>query len=97
MTVHEEEFPFEEIRTKTGDLFGTKAELLDLGYSENQIWTVADHDGAWTHGPAFHYVNVLGYIATNEAHDGDTYYIDEYETEKDFWDAFEDDDDDDSN
>ena len=78
------DFPFDEIRSEDGDYFNSSQELLDLGFKNNQIWSVifteADHPafyGTYTYGPSHHYINRLGFIATRETHDNNTYYIDE--------------------
>ena len=44
-----------------------------------QIWSVVvcdddDEPITWTYGPNHHWVNVMGFTATQEHHDGDTYY-----------------------
>ncbi len=77
----QQDFPFDEIRNATGDYFASVTEAMKAGYQESQIWSVAIADGegpngedAYTYGPSFHYVNVMGYIATKEHHDDETYY-----------------------
>ena len=76
--VIKEDFPFEEIRTKSGDFFHTLEEVKALGYTEDQIWSVviADTDEGYTYsyGPCEHWIGRLGYVATKEKHDGNTYY-----------------------
>lgn len=68
-------FPFEEIRDDSGDYFSTAEEAMNrTGLEEDHIWSVMEEDGVFYYGPAHHYINVLGYIATNEVHDLDTYY-----------------------
>ena len=46
--------------------------------SEDQIWSVviADTDEGYTYsyGPCEHWIGRLGYVATKEKHDGNTYY-----------------------
>ena len=74
-----EEFPYEEIRKDSGDYFDSIQEMEDAGFKESQMWaiTYADGDhGATFHcyGPRHHWVNLVGYVATKEHHDGDTYY-----------------------
>jgi len=71
---YSEDFPFEEIRDENGDYFSSAWQPLKLGYKITQIWSVAEHDGTWCYGPPFHVVNVIGYIATTERHDNETYY-----------------------
>jgi len=77
----QQDFPFDEIRDATGNYFASVADAKKAGYQESQIWSVAIGDGegpngedVYTYGPSFHYVNVMGYIATNEHHDDETYY-----------------------
>lgn len=76
--VIKEDFPFEEIRTESGDFFHTLEEVKALGYAEDQIWSVvvAENDEGYTYnyGPCDHWINRLGYVATKEKHDGNTYY-----------------------
>jgi hypothetical protein len=80
MTDHHTAFPFEELRNEHGDYFSTIAQALAAGHSEDQIWSVVttDHDDGYnityTYGPVGHVVNLLGYTATAERHDGQTYY-----------------------
>lgn len=71
------EFPYEEIRMESGDYFPTAEEARLAGYTDNQIWSVTESDGVFSYGPIGHYVNLLGYIATVEEHDGNTYYEDD--------------------
>ena len=78
ITIIEEEFPFEEIRKESGDYFDSIKEMKDLGFTEHQMWSVTYSDSddgyVYTYGPRGHCVNLLGYVATQEKHDGDTYY-----------------------
>ena len=74
MTYHLEDFPYEEIRKPTGDYFDSWNQAKQAGYDDDQIWSVVHGDEAWTYGPPHHYINVIGFIATNERHDHDTYY-----------------------
>jgi len=70
-------FPFEELRTfgwNDGDYFDSVQELLDKGYEKTQIWSVVSEGDCYTTGPSRHYINRLGYIATKEHHDNNTYY-----------------------
>ena len=76
--IHEQEFPFDEIRDQHGDYFSTVADAKKhSGYDESHIWSVTECEGAWSYGPSHHYVNLIGYIATHESHDGNTYYEEE--------------------
>lgn len=70
----QQDFPFNEIRNETGDYFASVTEAINAGYQKSQIWSVADSEGAYTYGPSHHYVNVIGYVATTEHHDDNTYY-----------------------
>ena len=83
------DFPFKEIRDANGDLFpAATAALYTTGFDYNHIWALIEGEdgekdgyrtGSTTYGPPHHSVNVLGFIATKEAHDGDTYYEETYE------------------
>ena len=87
MQYHKDYFPFDEIRDK-GNYFLHLSPILELGYKRSQIWSVATptiEEGSPVHsqfvyGPSHHFVDVIGYIATEEHHDNQTYYIEEY-----FW------------
>jgi hypothetical protein len=88
MTDHYTDFPFEEIRRVSGDYFDTYAEVEALGYDADQIWSVivTDNDDGgttWTYGPPHHFVNLMGYIATAERHDNETYYHEVIEADED--------------
>ena len=75
MAHHTEEFPYEEHRDPvTGDYFSSVRDALEAGFELNQIWSVAESDGTFCYGPPHHFVNVLGFVATKETHDNDTYY-----------------------
>ena len=77
-TIHEQEFPFDEIRDEHGDYFSTVADAKKhSGYDESHIWSVTECEGAWSYGPSQHYINLIGYIATHESHDGNTYFEEE--------------------
>lgn len=70
--VHQSDFPFERINE---DYFFYAKDALKAGYKDSQIWSVAEGDDSiFTYGPSHHYINVIGYIVTEETHDGDTYY-----------------------
>ena len=81
---HYRDFPFEEKLREDGDQFNSVAEAITAGYLERQIWSVSHTDEdendvqTDTYGPPYHYVNVMGYVATEEFHDNNTYYIEEY-------------------
>tara|TARA_B100000749_G_scaffold279027_1_gene270913 strand:+ start:1143 stop:1436 length:294 start_codon:yes stop_codon:yes gene_type:complete len=81
MTDHYCQFPYEEVRRPDEDYFQTWQEAKDAGYDDDQIWSVVLSEGddseTWTYGPPHHYINLIGYIATDERHDGETYYHEE--------------------
>lgn len=79
MTEHFKEFPFEEIRMQSGDYFNSTKELLDLGHSLDNIWSITECEDEFCYGPSHHYINLVGYIATKESHDGNTYYLEKIE------------------
>jgi len=69
------DFPFEEIRKDSGDYFDTAVQARSMtGYGVNHIWSVVQSDDCYCYGPSHHVVNVIGFIATAETHNGDTYY-----------------------
>jgi hypothetical protein len=79
MAFHKTDFPFIEIKDSAGDYFSRAAvagsTALAMGLSVNlNVWSVAEDDGIFTYGPWYHYVNVIGYVITEEAHDGETYF-----------------------
>jgi hypothetical protein len=78
MIVHETEFPFEEIKDINGNYFESATHALEHGFDENQIWSVVEENDTFIYGPSHHYINLIGYIATKEHHDGDTYYEEKY-------------------
>jgi hypothetical protein len=80
MKVHEQDFPFDEIKKESGDYFNTIQEAMNAGYIPNQIWSVVEGDDekVFIYGPCHHVVNLIGYIATKEYHDGETYYQEEF-------------------
>jgi hypothetical protein len=78
MIVHEKDFPFEEIKDKHGDYFKSVGHAIKAGFNENQIWAVTEEDGTFIYGPNHHYINLVGYIATQEHHDGDTHYVEQH-------------------
>lgn len=98
MTDHYCEFPYEEKRRESGDYFDSIVQANAAGYDDDQIWSVVLSEGddseTWSYGPPRHIVNLIGYIATDERHDGDTYYHedvvidreDEDEDEEEDWD-----------
>ena len=77
MADHYSKFPFEEIRQANGDYFPTWQAAKDAGHEDNQIWSVVESNGSYSYGPPHHFVNVIGFIATAETHDFETYYHDE--------------------
>lgn len=91
----EGEFPFEEIKKESGDYFDRVYEAKEAGYQRDQIWSVTEHDGVWCWGPPHHWVNLIGYVATKERHDFNTYYFEtvpesyDEPTEADEWHSFD--------
>lgn len=73
----EQEFPFEEIRKDSGDFFDSIEEAKAAGFEESQIWSVTECEDTFTYGPSRHWVNLLGYVATVEHHDDNTYFFEE--------------------
>lgn len=81
-------FPFEEIRRPDGDYFLSWKDAKDAGYDDDQIWSIIEGEGddgsEWfTYGPPHHYVNHYGHVATEERHDGNTYYHELYRSAED--------------
>lgn len=76
-TVYEDiEFPFKEIRNAHGDYFQSIDEAMkQTGLGSDHVWSVTCDDDCVITGPSHHYVNLLGYFVTNEAHDNNTYYL----------------------
>ena len=71
----EQGFPFEEVARFDS------LEQVPADIPKSHIWsvTVADLDcgcTCWSYGPSHHWVNLMHYVQTAEAHDGDTYYHD---------------------
>jgi hypothetical protein len=76
MTTHIGDFPFASIMHSDGHLFDTIEEARAKGFDDDQIWSVVegDDDDVWVYGPPHHYINRLGFVATQERHDNNTYY-----------------------
>jgi hypothetical protein len=81
MAEYEQEFPFTELKTPTGDYYDNRIEMERAGFQESQMWSVTAYTRGRSeyliYGPIHHYINLHGYIATAEHHDGDTYYIEQ--------------------
>lgn len=78
------EFPFQTIDFDNGEIYWpTASAAIAAGYSPSQVWSVAcsDHDAGstFTYGPSHHTINVIGFVVTEEQHDGDTYYEEDCE------------------
>ena len=76
----EQEFPFEEVARF--DFL----EQVPADVPRESIWSVVVTDldcgcTNFTYGPSHHWVNLMYYVQTAEAHDGDTYYSDDYHLE----------------
>lgn len=79
MIIHNEDFPFNELRKHDGDYYQNQRELEHAGFEESQMWSVTEAtsdegDELYIYGPVHHWVNIVGYIGTAEHHDGETYY-----------------------
>lgn len=78
MIIRYTDFPYVEIRDDViggnGDYFDSWQAVKDAGFDDDQIWSVVGEGDSVTYGPLYHYVNLLGYVATKERHDGETYY-----------------------
>ena len=46
------------------------------GFNDENIWSVVegDEDNVFTYGPPHHFVNVIYWVVTEEAHDHNTYF-----------------------
>ncbi len=78
-TVHEKDFPFIQLKTPTGDYYDNRTEMALAGFQESQMWSIVEADADdgteyLVYGPVHHYVNLIGYVATAEHHDSNTYY-----------------------
>ena len=72
-------FPYHEIRDDVvggnGDYFESQDAARSAGYDDDQIWSVTHGvEDTYSYGPPWHYVNLVGFIATEERHDNNTYY-----------------------
>ncbi len=78
--IYEKEFPFDEIRDEHGDYFMTIGDAKKhTGYDESHIWSVTECENTWTYGASHHYINLIGYVVTHEAHDDNTYYEENFD------------------
>jgi hypothetical protein len=81
-TIHEQDFPFEEHReAESGDFFSCIDDAISSGFQKNQIWSVVESgngDHCYIYGPPRHWVNLIGYVATKEKHDDNTYYVEDW-------------------
>lgn len=73
------EFPFQELRMPNGDYYDNQVQMQNAGFIQAQMWSIVEATGEdnsewYVYGPADHYVNLVGYVATAEKHDGKTYY-----------------------
>lgn len=83
MSIIIDDFPFEEIRLgendtpviNDGDYFHSIDQAMRVTRkSRMHVWSVTEHEGTWVYGPSHHYVNLIGYVVTDQPHDNDTYY-----------------------
>ena len=72
---HYRDFPFEEIRKYDGSYFNSVLECINNGFDVDQIWSLTLDEDNFCYGPSIHYINLIGYICTQERHDGETYFI----------------------
>lgn len=83
MATYYKAFPFDEIKSATGDYYHDLESALadNPGYTEKQAWAVcdwSDSDGCILYGPPARFrVNLIGYILTNESHDMDLTYVED--------------------
>ena len=80
----EKEFPYEEIRNKSGDYFHSYQEAATAAIKEhkltsNHVWSVCEYehelDSYWVvYGPKHHIVNLLGFIISDQVSDNNTYF-----------------------
>ena len=84
MADHNQEFPYEEIRKESGDYFSSvyEALMLNPGKTTANVWSVTESENTFTYGPSRHYINLLGYVVTEETHDEDTYYHESLDLEE---------------
>ncbi len=80
-TYNTTDLPFGIIKNPNEDYFDSVAEAQEAGFSLNQIWSVTEEDDVFTYGPSGHIINLIGYIATKETHDGETYYTEDLSDE----------------
>jgi hypothetical protein len=78
LQVYTDDFPFKQITPSSGDYFYSAQQARKAGFVDSQIWSVVESEDAgftvYVYGPHYHHINVVGFIATNEFHDGNTYY-----------------------
>lgn len=82
MPFYRADFPYEEIRDENEDYFSSYDLAFEVADSEYNIWSVLEDEIekngkrtiVLTYGPGYHYVNILGYVVTKEAHENETYF-----------------------
>tara|TARA_R110002110_G_scaffold226672_1_gene441005 strand:- start:236 stop:514 length:279 start_codon:yes stop_codon:yes gene_type:complete len=79
--IYEKQFPFDEIKRNDGEYFDTAKEAMTAtGLGSSHVWVIIesdtgnDNEYCYTTSPPHHYINKIGYIATQEPHDHETYY-----------------------
>ena len=79
--IYEKQFPFDEIKRNDGEYFGTAKEAMTAtGLDISHVWVIIesdtgnDNEYCYTTSPPHHHINKIGYIATQEPHDHQTYY-----------------------
>jgi NAD(P)H-flavin reductase len=96
--IYEQDFPFLEYRQDSGDYFTSINDAMLKGFLQDQIWSVVESgesDHCYIYGPPHHWVNLIGYVATKEKHDDNTYYIEHWSdlcdepTEQEEWASYD--------
>lgn len=54
-----------------------------LAFNLIKFGLLLKNDNVFVYGPSQHYIDVIGYIATKETHDGETYYTEDESDEFD--------------
>ena len=69
-TAIQTDFPYDIIyRSATYEL------AKQAGFNDENIWSVVEgDDNVLTYGPPHHFINVIYWVVTKEAHDHNTYY-----------------------
>lgn len=76
-------FPFTQLRKPDGSYYEAPDEMVRAGFVPSQMWSITEleEDGLWwVFGPADVFVDIVGYVATAEHHDGQTKYLEQLKT-----------------